>query len=71
MSSRNCVIIINDNADLVNLFQDALEHQRIETRVFTNPDLALDKIKSNPDQFSLVLTNYPSQPKGSGSSQKK
>ncbi len=71
MSSRNCVIIINDNADLVNLFQDALEHQRIETRVFTNPNLALDKIKANPDQFSLVLTNYPSQPKGSGSSQKK
>ena len=66
-SPRNCVIIVNDNADLANLFKDALELQKIETYAFTDAALALNKIKSNPDQFSLVLINYASQlnaPKG-------
>ena len=64
---RNCVIIVNDNADLANLFKDALELQKIETYAFTDAGLALNKIESNPDQFSLVLINYASQlnaPKG-------
>jgi DNA-binding NtrC family response regulator len=60
-SPRNCVIIVNDNADLANLFKDALELQKIETYAFTDAALALKKIKSNPDQFSLVLINYASQ----------
>ena len=41
--------------------------QKIETFAFTDAALALKKIKSNPDQFSLVLINYASQlkmPKG-------
>ena len=66
-SPRNCVIIVNDNTDLANLFKDALELQKIETYAFTDASLALKKIKSNPDQFSLVLINYASQlnaPKG-------
>ena len=60
-------MIVNDNADLVNLFINALELQKIETFAFTNAGLALKKIKSNPDQFSLILINYASQfkvPKG-------
>jgi DNA-binding NtrC family response regulator len=60
-SPRNCVIIVNDNADLVNLFKDALELQKIETYAFTDAALALKKIKSNPDQLSVVLINYASQ----------
>ena len=60
-SERNCVVLVNDNADLVNLFKDALEFQKIETYAFTDATLALKKIRSNPDQFSLVLINYASQ----------
>lgn len=66
-SARNCVVLVNDNADLVNLFKDALEFQKIETYDFTDATLALKKIRSNPEQFSLVLINYASQlkvPKG-------
>jgi DNA-binding NtrC family response regulator len=66
-SPRNCVMIVNDNADLVNLFNDALELQKIKTYPFTDAALALKIIKSDPDQFSLVLINYASQlkmPKG-------
>jgi DNA-binding NtrC family response regulator len=58
-SPKSSVIIVNDNADLVNLFKDVLEQQRFETYGFTDPSLALEKIKSNPDQFSLMLVDYP------------
>jgi len=58
-------MIINDNADLVNLFQDALEHQGIETCTSNNPNLALSNINANPNQFSLVLIDYASQSIGS------
>jgi DNA-binding NtrC family response regulator len=58
-SPKNSVIIVNDNTDLVNLFKDVLEQQRFETYGFTDPSLALEKIKSNPDQFSLMLVDYP------------
>ena len=60
-SPKNCVMIINDNIDLVNLFKIALEHERIETQAFTDSTLALQKFKSNPDQFSLVIINYATQ----------
>jgi DNA-binding NtrC family response regulator len=63
-SLKNSVIIVNDNTDLVNLFTDVLEQQRFVTYGFTDPSLALKKIKSNPDQFSLMLTDYPT-PRGS------
>lgn len=41
--------------------------KKLKPNAFTDAALALTKIKSNPDQFSLVLINYTSQlkmPKG-------
>ena len=65
MSSRNnSVVILNEDTDLVNLFRDVLEQQRFETHTFTDPSLALEKIKAEPDRVSLVLTDYPT-PRGS------
>lgn len=61
MTLSNSVIIINDNVDLLNLFKDALEQQGIDTYTFTDPSLALKKIKADPDEFSLVIINYASQ----------
>ena len=58
-------MIVNDDTDLLNLFKDALDQERIETIIFTNPTLALEKIKANPNQFSLILINYASQIKKS------
>jgi DNA-binding NtrC family response regulator len=60
-SPSKSVMIINDNTDLLNLFKDALDQQDIETYIFTDPSLALKKIKADPDQFSLVIINYASQ----------
>jgi|ERR1041385_1763110 DNA-binding NtrC family response regulator len=65
MSMRNTVMIVNDDTDLLNLFKTALDQEKIETVIFTNPALALEKIKAYPNQFSLVLINYATQLKRS------
>ena len=62
-SPKNTVIIVNENTDLANLFRDVLEQQRFDTHAFTDPSLALEKIKAEPGRVSLVLTDYPT-PKG-------
>jgi DNA-binding NtrC family response regulator len=56
-SPSNSVVIINDNTDLLNLFKEALDLQEIETYTFTDPSLALKKIKADPNQFWLTQTN--------------
>ena len=63
-SPKNSVMIVNDNTDLVDLFKTALEHQGIETYTFTDPALALKKIKADPNEFQLIIINYASQLKG-------
>ena len=65
MSSDRSVMIVNDNTDLLSLFKNALEHEGIPTYAFVNPTLALEKIRANPNHFSLVLINYASQIKKS------
>jgi len=65
MSMRKTVMIVNDDTDLLNLFKTALDQEKIETVIFTNPALALEKIKAYPNQFSLVLINYATQLKRS------
>lgn len=65
MSMKKIVMIVNDDTDLLNLFKDALDREKIDTIIFTNPTLALEKIKAYPDQFPLVLINYATQVKRS------
>jgi DNA-binding NtrC family response regulator len=60
-SPKNSVMIVNENTDLVDLFKTALEHQGIETYTFTDPALALKKIKADPNEFHLIIINYASQ----------
>lgn len=50
-----------DNTNLVDLFKTALEHQGIEIYSFTDPALALEKIKADPNEFQLIIINYASQ----------
>lgn len=64
-SSKGCVVLINDNSDLLKLFKEALEIEKIQTYVFTDSDHALEKIKSHPDLCSVVITDYASQLKRS------
>ncbi|HEX9319760.1 MAG TPA: hypothetical protein VF884_12575 [Nitrososphaeraceae archaeon] len=58
---EGCVMIVNDNTDLLNLFKTALEGEKIKIYAFTDPTLALKKIRSNPNLISLVLIDYSSQ----------
>jgi DNA-binding NtrC family response regulator len=60
-SPSKSVMIVNDNTDLIELFKTALELQGIETYTFTDPTLALKKIKADPNQFYLIIINYSSQ----------
>jgi DNA-binding NtrC family response regulator len=60
-SPKNSAMIVNDNTDLVELFKIALEHQGFETFTSTDPTLALKKIKTDPNQFYLIIINYASQ----------
>jgi len=62
-SPKNSVVIVNENTDLANLFRDVLEQQSFDTHAYTDPSLALEKIRADADQVSLVLTDYPT-PKG-------
>ena len=57
-SPKNCVMIINDNIDLVNLFKIALEHERIETQAFTDSTLACRNLNQTQISFrssSLIM----------------
>lgn len=60
-SPKGCVIIINDDTDLLNLFKDALENERIQTYVFTNHKHALEKIEKHPDLCSVILADSSTQ----------
>lgn len=65
MSLRYSIIVINDNTDILNLFKEALQHERIETYAFNDPKPAMEKIRTNPALFSLVVINFGSMMKKS------
>ena len=52
------ILYIDDDAELAQLFKRMLE--RIGYRITTQcvPQLALDSLSRNPDQFDLVVTDY-------------
>ena len=58
---KGCVIIINDDTDLLSLFKDVLEQERIQIYVFTDHKHALEKIKKYPNLCSVVLTDRSTQ----------
>jgi DNA-binding NtrC family response regulator len=56
---------VNDNTDLLNLFKSAFELEKIDTYAFTDPTLALEKIRLYPDLCAVVVIDYSSQIKKS------
>ncbi len=48
-------MIVIDDVDLVNLFKDALQQQRIETYASTDSSQAMKKIKASPRLFSTIF----------------
>ena len=52
------IAIIDDEADLVNLFSEALKLNSFKVCAFTNPLEALNHIKKSPEDYGLVISDF-------------
>ena len=52
------IAIIDNEVDVVSLFQEALELAGFKVCVFTDPLEALNHIKQNPKDYSLIISDY-------------
>lgn len=52
------IVIIDDEADLVNLFSEALKLNSFKVCVFINPLKALNNIEKNPENYGLVISDF-------------
>lgn len=52
------IIVVDDEHDLVDLFSDALSLNGYDVSAFTDPIVALENIKRNPDKYSLLITDF-------------
>ena len=58
-SKRNqCrLLIVDDEKDLLFVYQKALKLAGMEISTFDNPDMAYNEFKENPEMYSLLLTD--------------
>ena len=52
------IILIDDEADLVNLFSEALQLNSFKVCGFTNPLEALNHVEKNPQDYGLVISDF-------------
>lgn len=57
MSIPPSVMVVDDEEELANLFRELLKGSGFNSVSFTDPLLALKHFNSNPDLYSLVLTD--------------
>ena len=58
MATAKAIAIIDDEADLVDLFQEILEGDGFKVCAFTDPIQAYNHIQKNPDDYGLILSDY-------------
>jgi PAS domain S-box-containing protein len=51
------ILFVDDEASLVNLSKQRLEHLGYQVEAMTNPDEALELFRSKPDEFDLVISD--------------
>ncbi len=51
------IIIVDDDPDLINVYSEALKMNGYIVSSFTDPSLAYQHIKENPNRYSLVITD--------------
>lgn len=49
---------MDDEAELVNLYSEALQMSGYDVSSFSDPLLAYEHIRDNPDKYSLIITDY-------------
>ena len=59
--SDGAILIVNDDPDIAELFAAGLEHGGFQTTICNDALSAVEKIRSSPDQFTLVLVDRTSQ----------
>src|SRR5687768_6092496 len=52
------IAIIDDEVDLVNLFQVALENKGFKVSTFIDPIQALNTVEKKIQQYGLILSDY-------------
>jgi DNA-binding NtrC family response regulator len=52
------IAIVDDEAELVNLYSEALQMSGYDVSSFSDPLLAYEQIRDNPDKYSLIITDY-------------
>ena len=52
------IAIVDDEAELVNLYSEALQMTGYDVSSFSDPLLAYEHIRDNPDKYSLIITDY-------------
>ena len=58
MAAAKAIVIIDDEADLVDLFQEILESDGFEVCTFIDPIQAYNHIQKNPNDYDLILSDY-------------
>jgi DNA-binding NtrC family response regulator len=58
MVAAKAIAIIDDEVDLVNLFQEILESDGFKVCAFNDPIQAYNHIQKNPNDYSLILSDY-------------
>ena len=51
------LLIVDDEKDLLFVYQKALKLAGMEISTFDNPDMAYKEFKDNPEMYSLLLTD--------------
>ncbi len=54
---KKSIAIIDDDPDLLNIFSEALKISGYDVSSFTDPVLAYEHIKENPNKYSLVIVD--------------
>lgn len=57
MSTLPSLMVVDDEEELAYLFKELLKGSGFNTVSFTDPLLALDHFRSNPAQYSLILSD--------------
>ena len=58
MAAAKAIVIIDDEADLVDLFQEILESDGFKVCTFIDPIQAYNHIQKNPNNYDLILSDY-------------
>ena len=58
MARAKTIAIIDDEVDLVNLFQEALENNGFKVCVFTDPIQAFNTLEKKIQEYGLILSDF-------------